>query len=325
VQVSATAVNSQIIRAHIAPLTSEKGKCIDQGDALMNYSDTCVICNSNNLNKYSAVISPFLAERIWGIKSFPLNLFWCKDCDFIFYNLRPDDDEMSKLYNNYRDHDYQKQREKHEKWYTEQINHLISGDTEQKNRKAASYEIIKSSIDIHQVNTIIDYGGDRGQFILDEFTNATKYVYDISNVNPVAGVNTINNKADILQKFDFIMCCNLIEHVSYPLDILRSLKEFAHSKSIFYFEVPLDSPRKFFYSMRHYPFLCNILYSTLNRRPLMHEHLNHFSTRSFKNMLKIECFNIIYIGTNTIDLGWTKGTSLYCLASCTFDNILNNA
>ena len=178
---------------------------VNQGDPLVNFSDTCVICNSNNLNKYSAIVSPFLAERIWGIKSFPLKLFWCKDCDFIFYNLRPNDHEVSRLYNNYRDHAYQKQREKHEKWYTEQINHLISGDTELKNRKAATYEIIKSHIDMHQVNTILDYGGDRGQFIIDEFTNATKYVYDISNVNPVAGVNTINNKTDISQKFDFIM------------------------------------------------------------------------------------------------------------------------
>jgi len=284
----------------------------------MHLSDECVICNSKNLKKYSSIISPFLAERIWGIKSFPVKLFWCQNCDFMFYNLRPNDDEMSRLYKGYRNDEYQKQREKYEKCYTQEFNLLLSGDSSQTNRKIASYHVIKNNLDLNNVESILDYGGDKGQFIIDELQHADRFVYDISKVDPVPGVHIINDISESQShKFDFITCSMVLEHVSYPLDVLSNLKKFAHDKSIFYFEVPLgESPKKFFCLLRRFPLACDMLYSAIHKNLTMHEHMNFFSKLSLRYMLEKEHFNLLFLGNVIVDHGGAKGNILYCMASC---------
>ena len=79
--------------------------------------ERCLICENENLKIKPAIVSGFLLERIWD-NSIDRETYicHCQKCGFAFFALRPDDNEMEKLYKNYRDDFYQKQRQKHDSW-----------------------------------------------------------------------------------------------------------------------------------------------------------------------------------------------------------------
>jgi hypothetical protein len=299
----------------------------------MVFVDNCILCNSKNLDSYSAITSSFIADRIWSTKPFKIKFLKCKDCGIHFYNLRFDNKEASRLYDGYRDEKYQSLRLKHEKWYTKELNKLIENNPiENKNRKGNLSEIVNKFIRPADIKNVLDFGGDQGQRIIDEFSHANRFVYDISGTNPLPGIYKIKNISESKQKkFDFIMCCHVLEHVTFPIEIINQIKMFSHQNTIFYFEIPNDSPlsiikkknlaidtiKKILFSYPNiFSFFYNIMYQI--GKPLnvfqMHEHINHFSIESSKKMLSSQGFEIIYIGTKIIDLLWTKGEIISCLA-----------
>jgi hypothetical protein len=210
----------------------------------MKSVENCVICGSNDLTGYNTYCTPFLAERIWNTVPFPVLLLHCNNCDFIFYSPRPDESELELLYKNYRGPEYQKQREKFEKGYTKELNESTGNNKlEIEERKSIMSCFLAGRFDTGKVKSVLDYGGDRGQFIPDEFNAADRYVYDISN-NPLCpGIKRIVDLSESTDKqFDFILCCHVLEHASNPHIIINRIKEFSHKNTKFYFEVPLHSP-----------------------------------------------------------------------------------
>lgn len=257
---------------------------------------------------------------------------YCTHCNFAFFNPRPDDNELSKLYSHYRGLEYQKRRFKTEKWYTKKINHLVgNGITEIRNRNNNLIEIIKkNNVPIKTIKNILDFGGDRGQFIPNIFKNVPKYVYEISEVTPIAGVKKINpfsmKNTDKLKQFDFIICAHVLEHVSQPVTIVRQLKQCAHNNTLFYFEVPVEFPVNYFSNTLIKDVVLSVfLYSPnsikrflplfkIPSRFTMHEHINKFSVSSMKNLLIQEGFKITYINQKKLDFGWAKLNILSCMA-----------
>jgi len=82
----------------------------------------CVICNGAIAKVKRALVAPFLAARIWNRKPFCVELVRCKGCGFLFYNPRPDDEELQRLYSDYRKDEYLRMRHASEPWYTAQFN-----------------------------------------------------------------------------------------------------------------------------------------------------------------------------------------------------------
>ena len=210
----------------------------------MKSVNRCIICDSTNLISHNTTCSPFLAERIWNSKFVRVNLVHCNNCDFTFYNPRLDYEETYRLYKNYRGSEYQQQREKYEKWYTKDINNSIGNNAvEIEDRKSNMSDLIKGRFDTNLVGNILDYGGDKGQFICDEFAFADRYVYDISNVPLLPGIKRISDITESAgKKFDFIMCCHVLEHVSDPDEVIDKIMQFSHVGTKFYFELPFDLP-----------------------------------------------------------------------------------
>ena len=242
---------------------------------------------------------------------------------------------MERLYSGYRDETYQKQRHRHEEWYTEEVNQLIGNQTEISNRKANLDMIVSEYVELDKIKSVLDFGGDRGQFIPDLFSEASRFVYEISGVTTDSNIMVINSidQSDKM-KFDFIMCCHVLEHVSSPVEILNNLKKFSHQGSVFYFEVPSDSPFDFKFKTafkdklkgRILRILCSnmfiynlyyIVSSKLKWLPkffMMHEHINHFSLKSIKYMLDLNGFEIKYLQEKPMDTGWYKSHIICCLA-----------
>jgi hypothetical protein len=266
-------------------------------------------------------------ERVWNSESIKANIIRCDNCGFIFCNPRLDKSEEKSLYKGYRDQDYQKQRMKYEKNYTEEINALIGKNpVEMKNRKENLLSILNSNLDLNKFENILDFGGDKGQHISDIFCHMDKYVFDLSDVSTVEGVKKIEaiNESEN-KKFDLITCCHVLEHVSSPIDVINQIKSFSHKNTVFYFEVPyevpFDGPKT---NIIHYIlkkiifFNCQVyrLIRKITNRDLllMHEHVNFFSVNSLQNFLEKEGFEIIFIQMNEIDFKWSKFNIVSCLA-----------
>jgi len=257
----------------------------------------CLICGSSSTTVKQAVISDFLLERIWDNKiDKQTELIFCSGCGFAFYSLRPTDEEMSRLYSGYRNEQYQEQRQRFESWYTEEVNNCREDAEAYESRQEHMRRIILDAVDVSTVRSVLDYGGDTGLNIPRVFSNAEKYVFDISGVEPEAGVTGIADPDELRKrKYDFIMNTAVLEHVSDPYRLLKNISEVSKDGGLIYLEVPFDSP---FYKRRldDLQFLFNKKFSkkvifeqflrTLRTPYIMHEHLNFFTPRSFEIMVR---------------------------------------
>jgi hypothetical protein len=170
---------------------------------------------------------------------------------------------------------------------------------------------------------VLDYGGDRGQFIPDGL-GSERFVHEISDVTAVEGVTRIPSVEG--RQFDFVMLAHVLEHCSAPRDVLRGLKSLGHSKTAFYFEVPYERPslqkagdgvgqRRYLNALlRLGPLLHMVdLYSTIfpikfdTIPPLglqkCSEHLNFFNERSLEALLRSEGFEVVESGVVPFDAG----------------------
>lgn len=196
----------------------------------------CIVCGSLECAGSRAHFSPFLTERMFIGQDRETKLIHCRNCNFWFSKYRPDDFEMEKLYSGYRESEYTKQRQKYEPAYSAKF-YETDGYVEK--RKAELNDFLQGEIDYSMIQTLLDYGGDKGQYIPKYFRNAEKYVFEISGSQVEEGVILLNNLEQVKKKkFDFIMCCQVLEHVSNPIEIIENMVEVLNKKGYLYIEVP---------------------------------------------------------------------------------------
>jgi len=234
-------------------------------------------------------------------------LIHCNTCGFSFYDPLPTEAQFDRFYQNYRDDHYQQQRQKYEKWYTKDLNSALEMDKIEIDcrKKNMSGLIEDNNIAIKKISSVLDFGGGRGQFIPDNFQDAEKYVYDVSGATLEYGVKRISQILDSdTKKFDFLMCCHVLEHVPDLIGLIEKMKRFSHDKTIFYFEVPVDTPieKKIFHTfLDTHPKICRIYnairYNQYNENGfyVMHEHINHFTVSSLEKILISQGLHIDYI------------------------------
>lgn len=275
-------------------------------------SSKCIICGSSRLKRYKTLISSFLIERAFGNKKQKTDLLLCENCSIRFFELRPNEEQMSELYKDYRGEEYQKQREKHESFYTPELNYLLGHNPQAvKNRKEVLSNVLKKNVDISTIKTVLDYGGDQGQFIPDDL-NAEKFVYEVSNIEPLNGITSIANKEELKNyKWDLIMCCHVLEHVSYPVELLNEILSLLSQGGLLYIELPnepmIKSPRrkksklgriikriigdrvgKFRFILKKYAEEGNVFVY-----PIMNEHINFFEIKTFEHIFNSSKYQIL--------------------------------
>lgn len=261
----------------------------------------CIICGNTYLTEKKAYFVPFLIDRMFEGKNVTTSLVYCKSCDFYYSSYRPTEEQMKKLYSGYRNKEYQQQRYKFEKDYTEEFNYSLGHNINEVNfRKQNLYDILKNNIDIAKIKNILDYGGDEGQFIPDQLIEANKYVYEISDINTVNGVKKISNEIELSKyQYDLIICCHVLEHVPYPMDLINKLVSLMKKGTYLYIEVPYedywlvqtvkgiikDKIKRILMFFR-LPYSLQSIF--------IHEHMNMFRERTFKIIFKDKMFNVIY-------------------------------
>lgn len=188
-------------------------------------------------------MAPFLAARVDGGASRPARLLECRRCGLRFFDLRLDDAEIARLYDGYRDERYLRERRRHEPWYTRRANRRLGlDDAVVRARRAALSAFLARHLDVGSIDSVLDFGGDRGQLI-PPGVGRERWVFEISGVAPVPSVRGIRDEASLgARSYDLILLAEVLEHASDPAALLAKVAALGHEGSVLYLEVPHERP-----------------------------------------------------------------------------------
>ncbi len=272
--------------------------------------DHCPCCDSGSTESWPAVVAPFIAEFVLRKQVKTCKLLECKDCGFRFFDERFTDTEAERLYSRYRGPEYFEVRHRHEPWYTARFNENASAqsDTIVKRRQRMA-TFLENYVDPSKVHAVLDYGGDSGQAIPEEW-GRERVVYDLSDAPPVPSVSKYSDEAMLpRQGFDLILLLHILEHVSDPAAVLCRVKPLLREQGFLFVEVPYEryslralgrgamAGRYARWLARHpYALVAVDFVSTAARVKLglvppfamakLHEHINFFDERSLAAVAK---------------------------------------
>jgi hypothetical protein len=248
----------------------------------MEIATSCICCGGTRLPATSAVLMPFVANRVfgwepveiteeWGMRdlarghAYPLcNTLRCETCGAVFLDMRFSDAELGRLYRNYRDETYTKTRERYEPDYRGRNELLVAGST--------YLAIVEAFLLKHlpRPARLLDWGGDTG--LNTPFAGALEvhHVYDISDKPTVGNAERIDAVATT-DAYDLVVCSNVLEHVSWPAQTIASLASLLSDDSALYIEVPYEEVMRTGGPVvkRHW-----------------HEHVNFFTPDSLRELMQ---------------------------------------
>jgi hypothetical protein len=234
---------------------------------------------------------------------------------------------VRRLYDGYRGIEYQRMRQRHEPKYTEEFNAALGMDPqEQKVRKELLREYLRLEKDLGEITSVLDYGGDRGQFICDELCTAERYVYEISGIAPEPGIHSLTSLDECKRRrFDLIMCCHLLEHASDPLGELERILTLADLDTMIYIELPYEFLFKdISASMRERIISLGLTYIPQTLIDMfaqrfrgsftMHEHINFFNGSSLRRLLERSDLDVLRLDVPSEKIGPEHNSIIRCLA-----------
>ena len=201
----------------------------------------CLACGGDVKRIAFGVVAPWIAELSGQADRELTSLLSCSSCDFTFFDKRFSDEEMEAMYSGYRSDEYYKVRNSWEPWYRRAVNDAYSDGSEHIDERVAFMTSILTSAGLTHLSTVVDFGGDEGQFFPDiEIDN--RFVIDVSNKplrNNVLRAPTLD---DVKVGIDLIVAAHIAEHVNDPIDFFDNLISHLSLGSHLYVEVPLDRP-----------------------------------------------------------------------------------
>jgi 2-polyprenyl-3-methyl-5-hydroxy-6-metoxy-1,4-benzoquinol methylase len=284
----------------------------------------CVICDGAIRGIKRALVSPFLAARIWNRRPFCVELVECEACGFMFYNPRLDDAEAGRLYAGYRSEEYQRMRQASEPWYTVSFNAKLTSPAAYERRRSVLAAILRQHIGKREIKRVLDYGGDRGDLARGLVHGAAVFVYDISGFPAVDGVTAASDPAEC--QADLVINSNVFEHVGFPRLLLEDIVKATPPGGTVFLEVPRESPLGLSRISRRIAQLGIVALTrpALARyvlRPaglyLMHEHINYFSEQSLTTLMRSCGCAVTEVGSYVMDSGVEKAQMVWCLGTVT--------
>lgn len=213
----------------------------------MKQLDCCPVCGGQNfVQNVDTAISAFVVERMMGLPKsdkteYPTKSVQCGDCHFIGTLTRFAAEEERRYYKEYMKEDYNTHRTLYEG--TSWLRYQNYFDTQEyfDVRKQAAMETLASVLDLSDITSLIDYGGNTGEMIPDEFDHAKRFVLDLELRELANNVQSITSPAESGQ-VDLVLCSHTLEHVSYPKELLEDIKRYIKPNGYIYIEVPTEQP-----------------------------------------------------------------------------------
>jgi SAM-dependent methyltransferase len=249
----------------------------------MKITEVCVGCGSKALHKNPAVLMPFVSDRVFGWKPFTItglrdipsgtayalcNTLRCQRCGLVFCDMRFDEDEMKRLYCDYRGKAYTELRIRYETGYAERNAQLI---------QESHVEAVEQFLELHAApESILDFGGGDGT--KTPFADRTSIcdVYDIGGMDVIRG----HKITRVTDEYDLVVCAHVLEHVSDPNSIMQTLKLAMKPGAVLYIELPLESA---------------------DEKQHWHEHINVFNRLSVYYLVEQVNMNITKYAENEVN------------------------
>jgi hypothetical protein len=243
---------------------------------------------------------PFIAHRVFGWEPVVIDEAWglntiqqgnaysvcrtlqCDDCEFVFLDIRFSDYEMARLYDGYRGKSYSVLREQYEPGYGARNEQLDDGSEYVSIVEQFLQPYLRSSI------RILDWGGDTGKNTPFKGQNEVFDIYDISNKPVISGARRVDQDEALRGDYSLIVCANVLEHVSYPLECLCEITRLMKRETVLYVEVPFEGLMK------------DPDKSRFLRKKHWHEHINFFSESALQKVTAAAGLEIV--GLRTIDV-----------------------
>lgn len=199
----------------------------------------CACCGGTRLTTLPAFEAAFVARYALGRPPRPAQCHVCLSCGFRSFRDGYSSAQADRLYREYRGAGYVAARRRAEPWYSQRINDRIGASPEEiERRRARVVKLLGAAVPLDSVQTVIDYGGDRGQFIPPDL-GSERFVVEVSNALPVPGVTRLE-PTDARQA-DLVLCCHVLEHATAP-DVALAQLVARHLKvdGTIYIEVPVE-------------------------------------------------------------------------------------
>jgi len=225
----------------------------------------------------------------------------CEHCSFIQTSVPFHEDDIMRLYLDYRSPAYNRQRIQWEPEYAAIAASVGFDPVEVRTRTAALSAFLSKELRTADPITLLDYGGSDGRFIPD--IPGSKFVFEISNIEPIPGVTRIKSESE-LATYSLVLLAHVTEHVPHPLNLVRKLSAYVEPGGHLYIETPQEIPDP----------QRNELRNAAPRFDIpIHEHINSYCVPAVAALLEAAGFTIVAIESAFVDLGWVKGIHLRAL------------
>ncbi len=214
----------------------------------------------------------------------------CERCSFVQTKLPFHEDAINRLYADYREESYNRERIEAEPWYGEIAADVGQGAVELESRLTASANFLKDRVPVGDDFTILDFGGSDGKFM--PRLAGKKFVFEISAVEPVAGVKRIHSAAE-LGTYSLVQLAHVVEHVVEPLELVKYATTLVAEGGFLYVETPqeiTDAER--------------VRLKRGGRMVGIHEHINSFCVQSVSRLMESAGLRLVAIEATPVDVGW---------------------
>lgn len=257
-------------------------------------------------NPFKQKIRGLASSALSLISRFPVhNAFvemqLCRRCFFIQTRTCFHQDDIMRLYLDYRSPSYNQERILYEPSYASIADDVGQHEVEIHTRTAALKDFLNQNLTPNRAFTILDYGGSDGKFVPD--FPGKKFVYEISDIDPIPGVTRIKSESDLSQ-YSLVLLAHVIEHVPHPLDLVRKVTSYIEPGGYLYLETPQeiadDDRNRFLHGAS--PFDIAI-----------HEHINSYCKSAVTGLLESAGLNIVAVQTGQVDVGWARAVHIRAL------------
>ena len=202
----------------------------------------CPICGGTAIVKGYGYIAPWVIELVSNEPEiFETRRLYCEQCEFSWSSAGLSGNRLAALYADYRGSQYRSTRLRYEPWFAfEKASKLESHDYLELRRERIKSVSSRASLTVDDL-IVLDYGGDRGQYIPDFAPGQRNYLFDSNNVPAAPGVTRVEVLSEIKQNPpNFLIAAHVLEHMNHPVAELSDVLSLCDDSTAVYIEIPLD-------------------------------------------------------------------------------------
>lgn len=241
-----------------------------------------------------------LFAKVYGSSVF-VEMQICLDCSFVQTRHPYRDEDLARLYADYRTASYNQERIHYEPTYAPLAKYVGKGDKEVECRVGGLNNWLADKIHPDGDFSLLDFGGSDGRFLPQ--IEGRKFVYEISDTSPLPGITRIADEKD-LGTYSYVQIAHVLEHVPEPLALLKRVAGYVQPSGYLYIEVPQDLTDSEIEALKTLP---------VRRGLTVHEHINAYCPSSVKRLVEASGLIPVAVEPTPIDLGWTTGTNIRAL------------